>query len=66
MSLKAFHLFFVVIAALFCVGFGVWCFSAEEVRGQSGFALAGILSFASVAGLAVFEIYFLRRMRGVK
>ena len=66
MSLKAFHLFFVVIAALLCIGFGVWCFSSDEVRGQSGFALAGILSFAAVAALAIFEVNFLRRMRGVK
>ena len=59
MSLKAFHLFFVVIAALLCIGFGVWCF-------QSNSTLAGILSFAAVVALAIFEVNFLRRMRGVK
>lgn len=59
MSLKAFHVLFVVIAGLLCAGFGVWCF-------QSANALTGIVSFAALAGLVVFEINFLRRMKGVK
>lgn len=59
MSLKAFHIFFVVIAALLCLGFGVWCF-------QTNSTLAGSLSFATVVALAIFEVNFLRRMKGVK
>ena len=59
MSLKAFHLFFVIIAALLCIGFGVWCF-------QTASTLGGSLSFAAVVALATFEVNFLRRMKGVK
>jgi hypothetical protein len=66
MSLKAFHVVFVVIAALLCLGFGVWCLTSDDARGQTGYLWAGILSFATVVALAVFEVNFLRRMRGVK
>jgi predicted small integral membrane protein len=65
MSLKVFHLFFVIIAALMCVGFGVWCFASPEAQTPT-FKAAGILSFAAVAGLAVFEVKFLRRTKGLK
>ena len=59
MSLKAFHVLFVIIAGLLCAGFGVWCFNSAQV-------LTGIISFAGLAALVVFEINFLRRMKGVK
>jgi hypothetical protein len=59
MSLKAFHVFFVILAGLLCIGFGVWCVQAQQ-------PVAAVLSFAAVAGLVIFEILFLRRMKGVK
>ena len=59
MSLKSFHIFFIVIAALLCLGFGVWCL-------QTGAAATGILSFAVVVGLVIFEVSFLRRTKGMK
>ncbi|MCG3148716.1 MAG: hypothetical protein PCFJNLEI_02161 [Verrucomicrobiae bacterium] len=66
MSLKIFHLIFVIIAALFCIGFGIWCFTAETARGQVVYTWVGIVSLATVVALAVFEVNFLRRMRGVR
>ena len=57
MSLRTFHLFFISMAVLLCVGFGFWSFR------EPGYFAAGIGSFVVAAGLAVYEITFLRRTR---
>ena len=40
MSLKTFHIFFISVAVLLCLGFGVWCL------GQPGYTATGFGSFA--------------------
>jgi hypothetical protein len=57
MSLKTFHIFFISVAVLLCLGFGVWCLR------QPGYTLAGIGSFVVAAGLVVYEVIFLRRFK---
>jgi hypothetical protein len=57
MSLKTFHIFFITVAVLLCLGFGGWCL------GQPGYTLAGIGSFVVAVGLVVYEILFLRRFK---
>jgi ABC-type uncharacterized transport system permease subunit len=57
MSLKAFHVFFISLAVLLCLGFGVWCL------GQPGYTAAGIASFAVGAALVAYEVIFLRRFK---
>ena len=55
MSLKAFHVFFISVAVLLCLGFGVWCLQ------QPGYLAMGIASFAVAIGLVCYEIIFLRK-----
>lgn len=57
MSLKTFHLIFITVAILFCLGFGVWCL------GQTGYHLLGWGTFVAAAGLVVYEILFVRKFR---
>lgn len=65
MSLKAFHVVFVVSSILFCFAFGGWTVYA---RTQGGDFLEFILGlFSLVAGVAMI-IYFkavLRKLRGI-
>ncbi len=57
MSLKTFHIFFISVAVLLCIGFGVWC-----LREGSRTAL-GIGSFLVAVALVVYEVNFLRRFK---
>ena len=57
MSLKTFHIFFISVAVLLCLGFGVWCL------GQPGYTVAGIASFAFAVALVAYEVIFLRRFK---
>jgi len=55
MSLKTFHVFFISVCVLLCIGFGVWCVQ------QPGYLAAGVGSFIVAVGLVCYEIVFLRK-----
>lgn len=57
MSLKSFHIFFISLAVLLCLGFGKWCLQ------QPGYTPAGLGSFAVALILVVYEVMFLRRFK---
>jgi nitrate reductase NapE component len=66
MSLKTFHLIFIVASILLAFGFGAWLlrnhFSPE---GRPAELVFGILSLVAGFGLIVYEIYFLRKTKGL-
>ncbi|MDB6018087.1 MAG: hypothetical protein JWR19_2576 [Pedosphaera sp.] len=66
MSLKAFHLVFIVSAILLALGFGAWSWmnynSPQGVRLDLVWAVA---SLVSAVGLVIYEIYFLRKLKNV-
>lgn len=59
MSLKLFHVVFVVAALLLALWTGTWAL------GEDGAVWLAVCSFAVAAGLAVYGVWFLRKMRGV-
>jgi hypothetical protein len=65
MSLKKFHVFFITVSVGLCAFFGVWC--VVRYREAGGFSYAGLaaLSAGAVVGLVVYELWFLKKMRGV-
>jgi hypothetical protein len=54
MSLKVFHIFFITLAILLCLGFGAWCLR------QPGYLAFGIGSFVAAGGLIGYEIFIVR------
>ncbi len=65
MSLKAFHIVFVTIAALLCVGFGVWAIRNYQAHGDALSMAAGIGSLAVAVVLVVYGRWFLRKLKWV-
>jgi hypothetical protein len=63
MSLKAFHVFFITVSVLLCLGFGAWCIDSDYVRGRTSYLIAGYVSFALGVALVVYEIIFLRKFK---
>ncbi len=61
MSLKAFHIVFVTIAALAMTGFGVWGVSQVTF----GYRLMGCIGFALAVTLAIYGAWFMRKMKDV-
>jgi hypothetical protein len=63
MSLKAFHIFFIVVSILFAFGFGTWGLRAHAA-GRDGAILAlAVLSLVAGAGLVVYLVAFVRKLR---
>ena len=63
MSLKVFHVFFITVSVLLCLGFGAWCLDSDYARGRTFYMIAGGVSFALGIGLVVYEILFLRKFK---
>ena len=63
MSLKAFHLLFIVISIITAGGFGVWCFVAEKAETTPGAMVMGVASLALAAGLVFYAIKFVQKLR---
>ena len=65
MSLKAFHIFFVVASALMCVGVGLWAFLNFLQTGRLGPLAFGAGSLAASVVLIWYGVWFLRKLKGV-
>lgn len=62
MSLKAFHIVFVVLTTLMALGLGAWLVWMHLVEG-SGFIGGALVCFASAFALLVYGVWFWRKMR---
>jgi hypothetical protein len=62
-SLKGFHIFFIVCSIVLVLGLGVWLYNGYA-SGQGAAALfyAG-LAFAAAVGLTGYLVWFLRKMK---
>ncbi len=65
MSLKAFHIVFVGISMLLCLGFGVWAIFEYRSAGDAAALICGIGSFVGCVALLIYGRWFLRKLKGV-
>jgi len=63
MSLKAFHIVFVVFSTLLALGVGGWCIWLDLVQGVSVYLAGAIASFVCAAGLVAYGFWFYRKMK---
>jgi hypothetical protein len=63
MSLKVFHVFFIAVSVLLCLGVGGWCFWADA---GPAYRVVGIASLLAAIALVIYEWSFLRKMRNLK
>jgi hypothetical protein len=63
MSLKAFHIFFIVVSIALAVGFGVWCFRDYSRSGDGVNLALGVASFIGSVSLAWYGVWFLRKLK---
>lgn len=65
MSLKSFHIVFVIISTLLCVGFGFWALDARSENGETSLLVAGVGSLGCGVALVVYGVWFLRKLKEV-
>jgi len=66
MSLKAFHLVFIVASILLALGFGVWSLlNYSSPHGVRMDLILAVLSGIAAVALVVYEIFFLKKLKNV-
>ena len=63
MSLKAFHIVFVVASTLLAIGFGWWGVAEYSRSGDGGTLALGVGALACVPVLIVYGAWFLRKLK---
>ena len=66
MSLKAFHLIFIIISILFTLMFEVWGLVNHGSSGKSPELVMGLISLMGTVGLSVYLRYFLKKLKHVR
>ena len=63
MSLKHFHIFFIVLSIITATGFGLWCFLSEKGQAADGSTAMGAISLVAAVGLVIYAIKFLQKLK---
>ena len=66
MSLKAFHILFITLSVLLCIGVAGWNYSAYSAGGGIGNLAQTIGWSVAAAGLAVYGVLFLRKYKALR
>jgi hypothetical protein len=65
MSLKTFHVVFIILAILMSFGVGWWSLAAYANGAGVGIAVMGAVSIAIGIALGIYGRYFLKKLRGL-
>lgn len=65
MSLKGVHIAFIVVSLILCAGFGAWAIADWRESGESISLYMGVGSFVGGIVLAIYGVWFLKKLRGV-
>jgi hypothetical protein len=63
MSLKGFHIVFIVFSTLLALALGGWCIWVDLVEGAPVYLGGAIASFSVAVALIVYGIWFYRKMK---
>lgn len=66
MSLKGFHIVFIIFSTLLALGIGAWCIWVDLVAGAPIYRAGAIWSFVIAAGFVVYGVWFYRKMKELK
>ncbi len=65
MSLKAFHLVFVLVSILFTLTFGVWAVINYNTSEKVGELVLGIVSLVGTFVMSIYLFYFLKKFKHI-
>lgn len=65
MSLRAFHILFILVSVAFALGFSAWLVDNYLIDGGVSWLIGAILSLCSAAGMAAYAVRFARKTRSL-
>ena len=66
MSLRGFHIVFIVFSTLLALGTGVWCIWINLVEGAPVFLVGAVCSFVAAVALIIYGVWFYRKMKRLR
>jgi hypothetical protein len=66
MSLKGFHIVFIVFSTLLALGVGGWCIWVDLVEGAPIYLAGAVCSFAVAVALIIYGIWFYWKMKRLR
>ena len=66
MSLKGFHIVFIIFSTLLAPGVGGWCVWVDLVEGAPVYLTGAIASFVCAIALVVYGVWFYRKMKRLR
>ena len=66
MSLKGFHIVFIIFSTLLALGIGAWCVWVALVEGAPIYLAGAICSFVAAIALVVYGVWFYRKMKRLR
>ena len=66
MSLKGFHIVFILFSTLLALGGGAYCLRVNMVAGAPVYLPGAIACFATAIGLVIYGFWFLRKMKRLR
>ena len=66
MSIKGFHILFIIFSTLLAIGIGLWCILVDLTVGEPVYRTGAIASFISAVVLIVYGVLFYRKMKRLR
>jgi hypothetical protein len=66
MSLKGFHIVFIIFSTLLALGIGAWCIWVNLVEGEPVYLAGAFFSFVTAVALIVYGVWFYRKMKRLR
>jgi hypothetical protein len=63
MSLKGFHIVFIIFSTLLALGVGMWCVWVDLVEGAPIYLGGAVAAFATAVAFVIYGIWFYRKMK---
>jgi len=63
MSLRTFHIIFIVCSIIVTIGFGYWAMRHFQQHQTPAYLWTGVISFIAAIGLMVYEYFFLQKVK---
>ncbi len=65
MSLKSFHIIFLIISTLFSIFFGYWCYSEWTITKDNIYLFYSFVGIALCFGLSIYSKWFLKEVSDI-
>jgi len=63
MSLRTFHIIFIVCSIILAIGFGYWAMRNFQQQQLPAYLWTAVTSFLAAVGLIVYEYFFLKKVK---